>query len=1034
MDVESLAKQLILQNMTPEQQTAILDSIRASVLQAKDVQKQRIGENVQVVVQALKKLEADIKARYDETGKAIEKRVATIKDGRDGRNGADGKAGKDGRPGRDGATGPRGADGLNGNDGRDGENGVSVTDAHIDFDGSLIIHLSSGRVINVGEVVAQDVAEKIKIIANGGGTSQTVIDALASLQTQINNLIPSQTGNAGKFLTTNGTIVSWAEIVGGLDYQGTWNATTNTPTLASGVGTNGFYYVVATAGSTNLDGVTDWQIGDWAIYNGTAWQKIDQTNLVTSVAGRTGAVTLANTDISGLGTMSTQASNSVSITGGSITGITDLAIADGGTGQSTANAAFNALAPSQTSNANKYLKTDGTNTSWQVVPEPAAATPTDDGLVFGSTVSSTAVNLQPFSDIVFNPIIFYDNGFRLNFIEQSTWTNFINTYIGVGLPLYAAHPSVRKYYGVVTSISSGIVYVSNPEGHGYFSGTSDGQDTTFDSPGIVGGGNVSLGYNSNNNNGAKNTVIGYASGTTITTGSNLTIVGYDSEPTSATAQNEATFGNSNTTNTRLFGSLSMGGSSAGTSGQVLTSTGSGTAPTWSTPSSGSVTSVTGTSPVVSSGGTTPAISLASGYGDTLNPYASKTANYVLAAPNGSAGVPTFRAIVAADIPTLNQNTTGTASNVTGTVAVANGGTGATTAGDALTNLGAIGTITSTDGSVTVTTSGTSRDLSVAVSGSTTNVVCLVRNTTGATLTKGTAVYISGATGQNPTVSKALANADATSAQTLGLMTANLANNSNGYVTVIGLVTDIDTSAYTDGDQLYLSPTTAGTLTATKPYAPQHLVYVAVVEHAHPTQGKLFVKVQNGYEMDELHNVSAQTPSNGQTLVYNTSTSLWEKNTVSLSIGVNGTLPIANGGTGQTTATTAFNALAPAQTSNSGKYLTTDGTNSSWATVVSGATVANDTSTTTNLYPLFANATSGTPTTIYTGNTYLLHKPSTGELQARVPLASNGIFVNSQTVSTSYTIATGFSGSSAGPITVASGAVVTVGAGSRWIVS
>jgi len=69
--------------------------------------------------------------------------------------------------------------------------------------------------------------------------------------------------------------------------------------------------------------------------------------------------------------------------------------------------------------------------------------------------------------------------------------------------------------------------------------------------------------------------------------------------------------------------------------------------------------------------------LASGYGDTLNPYASKTANYVLAAPNGSSGAPTFRAIVADDIPTLNQNTTGTASNVTGTVAVSNGGTGAT---------------------------------------------------------------------------------------------------------------------------------------------------------------------------------------------------------------------------------------------------------------------------------------------------------------------------------------------------------------------
>ncbi len=92
---------------------------------------------------------------------------------------------------------------------------------------------------------------------------------------------------------------------------------------------------------------------------------------------------------------------------------------------------------------------------------------------------------------------------------------------------------------------------------------------------------------------------------------------------------------------------------------------------------GTVTSVTGTSPVVSSGGTTPAISLAAAYGDTLNPYASKTANYILAAPNGSAGVPTFRAIVAADIPTLNQNTSGTAAGLSATLAVASGGTGVT---------------------------------------------------------------------------------------------------------------------------------------------------------------------------------------------------------------------------------------------------------------------------------------------------------------------------------------------------------------------
>jgi hypothetical protein len=85
----------------------------------------------------------------------------------------------------------------------------------------------------------------------------------------------------------------------GLTYKGTWNASANSPTLTSGVGTNGDYYVVSTPGSTNLDGITDWQIGDWAIFNGTAWQKIDQSNTVTSVNGETGAVVLGVANIAG---------------------------------------------------------------------------------------------------------------------------------------------------------------------------------------------------------------------------------------------------------------------------------------------------------------------------------------------------------------------------------------------------------------------------------------------------------------------------------------------------------------------------------------------------------------------------------------------------------------------------------------------------------------------------------------------------------------------------------------------------------------
>ena len=385
MDVESLAKQLILQNMTPEQQKAVLESVRATLQEARGKQKQRVSENVGMVVDALKKIEADIRAKYDDLGNKITTRVNSIRDGRDGANGSDGRDGLDGRPGRDGAQGPAGPAGRDGVNGVDGVDGVSVTDAKIDFDGSLIISLSNGREINVGEVVAPDVAEKIRIVANGGGTSQTVIDALASLQTQIDNLIPSQTGNAGKFLTTNGSALSWSSVAGGLSYQGTWNASTNTPTLTSSVGVNGYYYIVATAGSTNLNGITDWQIGDWLMFNGSVWQKIDQSNLVTSVNGQTGAVSLTTTNINeGTNLYYTDARARASVSAGtgisynSSTGVVTNAAPDqtvaltGGTGISTSgtypNFTVTNSAPDQTVaiSAGTGISTSGTYPNFTV--------------------------------------------------------------------------------------------------------------------------------------------------------------------------------------------------------------------------------------------------------------------------------------------------------------------------------------------------------------------------------------------------------------------------------------------------------------------------------------------------------------------------------------------------------------------------------------------------------------------------------------------------------------------------------------------
>jgi hypothetical protein len=207
--------------------------------------------------------------------------------------------------------------------------------------------------------------------------------------------IPVVTVNSKGVITS----VTTASFTGGLSYQGSWNASTNTPTLTSSVGVNGYYYIVSVAGSTNLNGVTDWQVGDWAIFNGSTWQKIDQTNLVSSVNGQVGVVSIAYADLAG--TIPTWNQN----TTGTAAGLsTTLAIGSGGTGQTTASAAFNALSPITTTGdlilgngtnsatrlaigANGYLlSSDGTTASWQ--PAPAGGVTTFAGGTTGLTPAS----------------------------------------------------------------------------------------------------------------------------------------------------------------------------------------------------------------------------------------------------------------------------------------------------------------------------------------------------------------------------------------------------------------------------------------------------------------------------------------------------------------------------------------------------------------------------------------------------------------------------------------------------------------------
>jgi hypothetical protein len=115
-----------------------------------------------------------------------------------------------------------------------------------------------------------------------------------------------------------------AAVLGALSYQGTWDASTNSPTLTSSVGTKGYYYVVSVAGNTNLNGITDWLVGDWAVFNGSVWQKVDNTDAVTSVNGYTGTVVLTAADVSAV--PYTGATGAVDLNAKSLTNVSHLGI------------------------------------------------------------------------------------------------------------------------------------------------------------------------------------------------------------------------------------------------------------------------------------------------------------------------------------------------------------------------------------------------------------------------------------------------------------------------------------------------------------------------------------------------------------------------------------------------------------------------------------------------------------------------------------------------------------------------------------
>ena len=157
-----------------------------------------------------------------------------------------------------------------------------------------------------------------------------------------------------------------------------------------------------------------------------------------------------------------------------------------------------------------------------------------------------------------------------------------------------------------------------------------------------------------------------------------------------------------------------------------------------------------------------------------------------------------------------------------------------------------------------------------------------RNNTGSTIPALSVVYFSGASGNLPLLALSQANSEAASTKTIGITATAINNNASGEVIVFGLAENLNTSSLPAGVALWLSPTIPGGVTTVKPSAPNHMVFIGFVTRSHPTQGTIEIKVQNGFELEELHNVAISSPSTGQTITYDSSTSLWSNYTLTKS--------------------------------------------------------------------------------------------------------------------------------------------------------
>jgi hypothetical protein len=354
-----------------------------------------------------------------------------------------------------------------------------------------------------------------------------------------------------------------AAVLGALSYQGTWNASTNTPTLTSSVGTKGYYYVVNVAGSTNLNGITDWVVGDWAVYNGTAWQKVDNTDAVTSVNGYTGTVVLTAADVNAV--PYTGATTAVDLNAKSLTNVSNLGV---GT----------AVVPTI-----KIRAVGDNNSSSRIAMRG-----------YSSDANSSAIRVTKFRGTAGAPQA-PQSGDSLGKFELAGY----GTTSSEGYPQASLEGVATEAWSAIARGTKAVIKVTPNTTTTQVTALTIDQNSAATFASTVTANGVLLTGNT-----------GTVTSVAATAGTGITVSG-----SPITTSGTLTITNSAPDQTVVL----TAGTGISTSGTYPNFTITNTSPS----SGGTVTSVTGTAPVVSSGGNTPAISMAAA-NTTTNGYLTST--------------------------------------------------------------------------------------------------------------------------------------------------------------------------------------------------------------------------------------------------------------------------------------------------------------------------------------------------------------------------------------------------------------------------